>query len=108
LLNKKGLTYLDKTAQGSYVEALWNSTHFIRLANEVEFKVERIQKDKLSLDCSLQLKNIKLESLVIVNQHAVVNMYSGLVGIAHHTMETGFARSIKPRIIHYFSVLRRW
>ena len=32
---KEGLTYMDKTAQGSYVEALRGSTHFIRLANEV-------------------------------------------------------------------------
>ena len=34
---KKGLTYMDKTVQGSYVEALRGSTHFIRLANEVGF-----------------------------------------------------------------------
>lgn len=43
LLNKsicskrEGLTYMDKTAQGSYVEALRGSTHFIRQANEVGF-----------------------------------------------------------------------
>jgi small subunit ribosomal protein S3 len=34
---KEGLTYMDKTAQGSYVEALRGSTHFIRQANEVGF-----------------------------------------------------------------------
>nr|YP_010261607.1 ribosomal protein S3 [Planicladium nitidulum]UIB40689.1 ribosomal protein S3 [Planicladium nitidulum] len=34
---KEGLTYMDKTVQGSYVEALRGSTHFIRLANEVGF-----------------------------------------------------------------------
>nr|BDN79778.1 ribosomal protein S3 [Ditrichum rhynchostegium] len=34
---KEGLTYMGRTAQGSYVEALRGSTHFIRLANEVGF-----------------------------------------------------------------------
>lgn len=34
---KEGLTYTDKTAQVSYVEALRGSTHFIRQANEVGF-----------------------------------------------------------------------
>jgi small subunit ribosomal protein S3 len=43
LLNKsicsknEGLTYMDKTAQGSYVEALRGSTHFIRQADKVGF-----------------------------------------------------------------------
>ena len=71
-------------------------------------KAERIQKDSLSSDCSLQLENMKLESLVSADQHAAVNMYSGPVHTARHTMGIGFARSIKPRIPHYFSVLRRW
>lgn len=34
---KEGLTYMDKTAQGSYVEALRGSTHFISQANKVGF-----------------------------------------------------------------------
>ena len=38
-------------------------------------KAEPIRKDYLSLDCSLQLENMKLESLVIVDQYATVNMY---------------------------------
>jgi len=37
LFEKEGLTYMDQTAQGSYVEALWDSIHFICLANEVGF-----------------------------------------------------------------------
>lgn len=41
-------------------------------------KAERIRKDCLSSDCSLQLGNMKLESLVIADQHAAVNMYPGL------------------------------
>ncbi|KAF6168433.1 hypothetical protein GIB67_004985 [Kingdonia uniflora] len=35
-------------------------------------KAKRIQKDCLSSDCSLQLGNMKLESLVIADQHAAV------------------------------------
>ncbi|GKE54665.1 hypothetical protein Tco_1489821 [Tanacetum coccineum] len=36
----------------------------------------------LSSDCSLQLGNMKLESLVIADQHAAVNMYPGPVHTA--------------------------
>ena len=39
-------------------------------------KAERIHKDCLTSDCcSLQLENMRLESLVIADQHAAVNMY---------------------------------
>ena len=45
---------------------------------------------KLSFpDCSLQLENMKLESLVIVDQHATVNTFPGLVHTARHTMGVG-------------------
>ncbi|KAL8460044.1 hypothetical protein ACS0TY_031816 [Phlomoides rotata] len=53
-------------------------------------KAERIRKDCLSSDCSLQLGNMKLESLVIADQHAAVNMYTGPVHTARHTLP--FAR----------------
>ena len=36
-------------------------------------KAERNLKNCLSSDCSLQLENMKLESLVIADQHAAVN-----------------------------------
>ncbi|KAL2224124.1 UNVERIFIED_CONTAM: hypothetical protein Sindi_2977200, partial [Sesamum indicum] len=65
---------------------------------------ERIWKDCLSSDCSLQLGNMKLESLVIADQHAAVNMYSGPVHTARHTLGIGFARSIGPMITHDFCV----
>jgi len=68
------------------------------------FKAECIQKDGLSSDCSLQLENMKLESLVIADQHAAVNMYSGPVHTARHTMGIGFAQNIRPKITHYFNV----
>jgi hypothetical protein len=36
---------------------------------------------------------MKLESLVIVDQHATVNTFPGLVHTARHTMKVGFIRS---------------
>ncbi len=50
---------------------------------------ELILKSHLSSDCSLQLANMKSESLVIVDQHATVNTFSGLVHTARHTMGVG-------------------
>ena len=43
------------------------------------------QKTGLSSDCGLQLAHMKLESLVIADQHAAVNTFSGLVHTARHT-----------------------
>ncbi len=50
-------------------------------------------KKRLSSDCTLQLECMKLESLVIVDQHATVNTFSGLVHTARHIMGVGFTRS---------------
>ena len=52
--------------------------------------LELISKNCLSSDCSLQLDCMKLESLVIVDQHATVNTFPGLVHTARHTMGVGF------------------
>ena len=50
-------------------------------------------KANRSPDCSLQLDCMKLESLVIADQHVAVNTFSGLVHTARHTMGVGFTRS---------------
>ena len=47
---------------------------------------EQILKSSLSSDCRLQLACMKLESLVIVDQHATVNTFSGLVHTARQAM----------------------
>ena len=47
-------------------------------------------KSRLSSDCTLQLEYMKLESLVIADQHAAVNTFPGLVHTARHTMGVGF------------------
>ena len=53
---------------------------------------ELISKSRLSSDCTLQLGCMKVESLVIVDQHATVNTFPGLVHTARHTMGVGFTR----------------
>ncbi len=54
---------------------------------------ELIPKSRLSADCTLQLACMKLESLVIADQHAAVNTFPGLVHTARHTMGVGLTRS---------------
>lgn len=56
-------------------------------------KAELIRKSHLSSDCPLQLEGMKSESLVIVDQHATVNTFSGLVHTARHAMGIGLTRS---------------
>ena len=51
------------------------------------------QKAGLSSDCSLQLDYMKLESLVIANQHVAVNTFSSFVHTARHTMRVCNTRS---------------
>ena len=58
---------------------------------EREFK--EIPKTGLSSDWSLQLDSMKLESLVIVDQHATVNTFPGLVHTARQAMEAGGTQS---------------
>ena len=50
-------------------------------------------KTVLSSDCRLQLACMKSELLVIVDQHATVNTFPGLVHTARHTMRAGNTRS---------------
>ncbi len=51
------------------------------------------QKAGLSSDRSLQLDSVKVESLVIPDQHAGVNTFPGLVHTARHTTKAGCTRS---------------
>ena len=51
------------------------------------------QKAGPSSDWSLQLDSMKLESLVIADQHAAVNTFPGLVHTARHITKAGCTRS---------------
>ena len=57
---------------------------------------EEIPKNGPSSDCRLQLACMKLELLVIADQHAAVNTFPGLVHTARHTMGAGNTRSQLP------------
>jgi hypothetical protein len=56
------------------------------------------QKTRRSPDCSLQLDCMKLESLVIADQHAAVNTFPGLVHTARHTTKAGSPRSRRTNL----------
>ena len=71
-----------------YTRATMGGTKGSQLA-----RVSESQKTVLSSDCSLQLDCMKLESLVIVDQHAAVNTFPGLVHTARHITEVGCTRS---------------
>ena len=56
-------------------------------------EVEQTPKNILSSDCRLQPACMKMELLVIADQHAAVNTFPGLVHTARHTMRAGGTRS---------------
>ena len=58
--------------------------------------VSQSQKPDLSSDRTLQLESMKLESLVIADQHAAVKTFPGLLHTARHTMGVGCTRSRWP------------
>ena len=67
-------------------------------------------KTARSPDRSLQLDSVKLESLVIANQHVAVNTFPGLVHTARHTMGVGCTRSRLPNRKEgaYHGVVNDW
>ena len=81
---------------------LWTGLHTCYNGNykgRQKCKFERNLKDYLSPDCKLQLAYMKLESLVIVDQNATVNMYLSLVHTARHITEIRF---IWSKIINFW------
>ena len=82
---------MTSSPHGSYV---WGYTR-ATMAGTKGCKTARwsqSQKAGLSSDWSLQLDSMKSESLVIVDQHATVNTFPGLVHTARHTMGVGLTR----------------
>ena len=67
----------------------YNGAHSVVRSGDAE----RNTKRRPSSDCRLQPACMKLESLVIANQHVAVNTFPGLVHTARHTMGVGSARS---------------
>ena len=71
-----------------YTRATMDNTEGSELA-----RVSESLKTVRSPDWSLQLDSMKSESLVIADQNAAVNTFSGLVHTARHTMGVGCKRS---------------
>ena len=69
-----------------------------------------ISKSRLSSDCTLQLECMKVESLVIADQHAAVNTFPGLVHTARHTMGFGLtvSRCANRKEAAYHGRVRDW
>ncbi len=83
---------MTSSPHGLYIQGYTRATMDCTKGSEPA-SVSESHKAVLSSDWSLQLDSMKLESLVIVDQHATVNMIPGLVHTARHTMRVGCTRS---------------
>ena len=82
---------MTSSHHGPYVRGYTRDTMVGTMGKAARLKV--IPKTDLSSDWSLQLDSVKVESLVIADQHAAVNTFPGLVHTARQAMEAGGARS---------------
>ena len=83
---------MTSSHHGPYVQGYTRATMVVTEGSQVARR-SKSRKSHLSSDCSLQLDCMKLESLVIADQHAAVNTFPGLVHTARHTMRVGNTRS---------------
>ena len=83
---------MTSSPHGPYVQGYTRNT-MVHTKGSEPAKGSKSQKMHLSPDWSLQLDSMKLESLVIVDQHATVNTFPGLVHTARHTMGVDGTRS---------------
>ncbi len=80
---------MTSSPHGPYVQGYTRNTMVGTAGCELA-RGSKSRKADLSPDWSLQLDSMKLESLVIVEQHATVNTFPGLVHTARHTTGVGF------------------
>ncbi len=83
---------MTSSPHGLYIQGYTRATMAGTMGREPA-KVSQSQKAGLSSDWSLQLDSMKSESLVIVDQHATVNTFPGLVHTARHTTKADCTRS---------------
>ena len=76
---------MTSSPHGLYIQGDTRDTMVGTEGSEVVIRSQS-QKTDLSSDWSLQFDSMKLESLVIADQHAAVNTFPGLVHTARHTM----------------------
>ncbi len=85
---------MTSSPHGLYVQGYTRATMGCTEGREL-VRVSQSLKAVLSSDWGLQLDFMKLESLVIADQHAAVNTFPGLVHTARHTMRVGCTRSCR-------------
>ncbi len=83
---------MTSSPHGPYVQGYTRATMASTTGCDTA-KLSQSLKASLSSDCSLQLDYMKLESLVITDQHAVVNTFPGLVHTARQVNRIECTRS---------------
>ncbi len=83
---------MTSSPHGLYIQGYTRATMVRTTGSETAKSSQSLKADR-SPDWSLQLDSMKLESLVIADQHAAVNTFPGLVHTARHTMRVGCTRS---------------
>ncbi len=81
---------MTSSPHGPYIQGYTRATMVSTEGSEPAMVSESLKL--ISPDWSLQLDSMKLESLVIADQHAAVNMFPGLVHTARHTMRVDYTR----------------
>ena len=89
---------MTSSPHGPYIQGYTRATMGVTKGSETA-RWSKSQKGALSSDCSLQLDCMKLESLVIADQHAAVNTFPGLVHTARQATEEGSAQSRDTNLI---------
>ena len=79
---------MTSSPHGLYIQGYTRAT-MVGTEGSKAARWSKSHKADLSSDRSLQFDYVKLESLVIVDQHATVNTFPGLVHTARHTMGVG-------------------
>ena len=83
---------MTSSPHGLYVQGYTRAT-MVGTKGSKAAMLSKSQKADLSSDWSLQLDSMKLESLVIADQHAAVNTFPSLVLTASQLKGVGSARS---------------
>jgi hypothetical protein len=83
---------MTSSHHGPYAQG-YTRTTMVNTKGSETVRFSQSQKVHHSSDCSLQLDCMKLESLVIADQHAAVNTFPGLVHTARHTTKVGSTQS---------------
>ena len=86
---------MTSSPHGLYIQGYTRAT-MVRTKGCKPARGSQSQKTRPSSDWRLQLASMKLESLVIADQHAAVNTFPGLVHTARHTTKVDCTRSRCP------------